>query len=246
MMERDLRRPAREWREGDRLCCIAAAAVAAVGSVAAAGISAYGANKAANAQKDGAQRAADVQLQMYDTTRGDLMPYNLGGQEAFGEANRLLMGSPSEVQARMEALPGYQFTKEQGLKAVQNSASARGLGISGAALKGAAGFATGLADTTFGAQFNRLMDSARLGEAAAAHTGSAGTAAAQGAGAGYIGAGNAQAAGIAGMANAGAGAFSNLGQLGMMYGMYGGFGGGAPGMGPGYSLSGADPLAGLH
>lgn len=57
-------------------------------------------------------------------------------------------------QATLESLPGYQFTKTQGLKAVQNSAAARGLGVSGAALKGAATFATGLADSTYTNQFN--------------------------------------------------------------------------------------------
>lgn len=226
-MERDLRRPARDWEDGGHLCSVAAAAVAAVATVASAGIQAYGANKAANAQKDAAQRAADVELQMYETTRGDLMPYNLGGQRAFEGANKLLMGSPREIMASLEALPGYQFTKTQGLKAIQNSASARGLGVSGAAFKGAAGFATGLADSTYGSQFNRLMDSARLGESAAAQTGAAGTAAAHGAGAGYIGAGNAAAAGIMGTANAIGGGISDLGSLGMMYGMYGGFGGGS-------------------
>ncbi len=56
-------------------------------------------------------------------------------------------------QATLENLPGYQFTKTQGLKAVQNSAAARGLGVSGAALKGAATFATGLADKTYLDQF---------------------------------------------------------------------------------------------
>lgn len=230
-MERDLRRAAHAWREGEHLCSVAAAAIAAAATVAGAGIQAYGANKAANAQKDAAQRAADVQLEMYHTTRGDLMPYNVGGQKAFEAANKLIMGSPREITANLEALPGYQFTKTQGLKAIQNSASARGLGVSGAALKGAAGFATGLADATHGAQFSRLMDSARLGESAAAQTGAAGTAAAQGAGAAYIGAGNAQAAGIMGMANAAGGAFSDLGSLGLMYGMNGGFGGGAGGGG---------------
>ena len=56
-------------------------------------------------------------------------------------------------QQELEETPGYQFTRDQGLQSVQNSAAARGLGVSGAALKGAATFATGLADKTYQDQF---------------------------------------------------------------------------------------------
>lgn len=59
--------------------------------------------------------------------------------------------------AEAAATPGYQFTLQQGLRAAQNSASARGLGASGAALKGAESFATGLADSTYGDTFNRAL-----------------------------------------------------------------------------------------
>lgn len=60
---------------------------------------------------------------------------------------------PAMTQAELEQTPGYQFTRSQGLQAVQNSAAARGLGVSGAAMKGAATFATGLADSTYQQQF---------------------------------------------------------------------------------------------
>lgn len=60
---------------------------------------------------------------------------------------------PRLTQQELEQTPGYQFTRNQGLQAVQNSAAARGLGVSGAALKGAATFATGLADSTYQQQF---------------------------------------------------------------------------------------------
>jgi hypothetical protein len=60
-------------------------------------------------------------------------------------------------QAQLEQTPGYQFNLAQGLKATQNSAAARGLGVSGAALKGAATYATGLADSTYQNQFNNAQ-----------------------------------------------------------------------------------------
>jgi hypothetical protein len=58
------------------------------------------------------------------------------------------------TQQQLEATPGYQFTLDQGLKATQSAMAARGLGVSGAALKGAAAYATGLADKTYQDQFN--------------------------------------------------------------------------------------------
>lgn len=108
----------------------------------------------------------------------------------------------SSIQAALENLPGYQFTKTQGLKSVQNAAAARGLGISGAALKGAADFATGLADNTFGNQFNRLLESAKLGANAAAGVGSAATGMSGGIANSIMTGGQAQAAGTMGAGNA--------------------------------------------
>lgn len=72
------------------------------------------------------------------------------------------LGQGPEGQAQLEALPGYQFTLAQGLQANQNAMAARGLGVSGAAMKGAATFATGLANSTYGDQFNRLMQGANF------------------------------------------------------------------------------------
>jgi len=53
--------------------------------------------------------------------------------------------------------PGYKFTLDQGLQTVQNSYAAQGLGRSGAALKGAAGYATGLAQSTYNQQLNNYL-----------------------------------------------------------------------------------------
>ncbi len=62
----------------------------------------------------------------------------------------------------LEKTPGYQFTLDQGLKAVQNSYAAQGLGTSGAAMKGAADYAEGLASTTYQNQFKNWYDEQNL------------------------------------------------------------------------------------
>ncbi len=206
---------------------ITASAAASLGSAA---IGSHAANKAANAQVGAANAATQVQQHMFDQIRGDLSPYNAYGQGALTGLNRFLSGNPADVQRQLESTPGYQFDLSQGLKSVQNSAAARGLGVSGAALKGASRFATGLADTTFGNQFARYLDSARLGESAAAQSGSFGTSAGQSIGNNLIGAGNAQAGGAVGSANAAAGGLGSLGNAFLLNQILGGGGGGGGGM----------------
>lgn len=59
------------------------------------------------------------------------------------------------TQATLDNMPGYQFERDQGLAATQNSAAAKGLGVSGAALKAAAGYAQGLASTDLTNYYNQ-------------------------------------------------------------------------------------------
>jgi hypothetical protein len=233
LIMRDLRRdPCRAEARHEAYCGVAAALVAtAAASVGSAVIGAHAAHNAADAQVGAANAATGVQRDMFNQIRGDLSPYNAFGQGALTGLNRFLSGNPADVQRQLESTPGYQFDLSQGLKAVQNSAAARGLGASGAALKGASRFATGLADTTFGNQFARYLDSARLGESAAAQSGSFGTAAGQSIGNNLIGAGNAAAGGTVGAANAAAGGLSGIGNSLLLYQLLGngGLGGGAGG-----------------
>lgn len=188
----------------------AAAGTIAIGTVAAgaigAGAAVYSANTAAGEQSDAAKAAIDNSRQQQAITRADLMPYNTAGQSVLPDLTAAAKApGPVMDQATLEATPGYQFNLTQGLKATQNAAAARGLGVSGAALKGAATYATGLADSTYQNQFNnavtnqtnaynRLAGVANLGESAAAQTGTLGTQIATGIGNNLVGAGNANAA----------------------------------------------------
>ena len=186
-------------------------------------------DRASSTQADAAQTATAVQQQNFERTRNDLLPYNVGGRDATAALYALLGltpgGNPMQsallspfnpTQAQLESTPGYQFTRNQGLKSVQNSMAARGHGISGNALRGAADYATGLADQTFGQNFdryqtqqfnmyNRLMGLSQLGENAGAQTGAYGTQTSGQVGSNIIGGANATAAGQIGVANSLAG-----------------------------------------
>lgn len=148
---------------------------------------------AAQAQTQAAQKASETEMQMYQQARTDLSPYRDFGAGVLTPLQNLLTGAPAAQMAQLSALPGYQFALNQGLQAAQNSAAARGLGSSGAALQGAAQFATGLADSTYGAQINRLLQAAGMGQSAAAQTGQFGASAASQVGQNTLAAGAAQA-----------------------------------------------------
>jgi hypothetical protein len=224
----------------------APAAILGAGALGA-GTSLLGSSMSAGA----ASNAAGLQQQQFQTTRGDLLPYNQAGQSVLGNLTSLATsgangGGPNYLaqaasslpgqmtEAQLQQTPGYQFQLNQGTQATQNAAAARGLGVSGAALKGAAAYATGLADSNYQNQFqnaqtqfsdlynlntgqqtnvqnqyNRLSGVASLGENAGAQTGAQGTQAASNAGNALMSAGNATAAGISGVGNAATGAANN-------------------------------------
>ena len=121
-------------------------------------------NYAATLQAQSTANALAQQKSMFDTSQANLSPFIATGSNASNMLTNALTGMSPDIpvpvapgkmtQAELEQTPGYQFNLSQGLKGVQNSASARGLGISGAAQKGAAAYATGLADSTYQNQFN--------------------------------------------------------------------------------------------
>lgn len=128
------------------------------------------------------------------------------------------------TQQQLEATPGYQFTKNQGLMAVGNQFAAGGLAGSGAATKGAISYAEGLAGTTFQQQlgnylaqnqqtYNMLAGQVSSGQNAATNVGSIGlqtqtqanaltTGGAAAAAGGVVGSSNALSAGLTGAGNA--------------------------------------------
>jgi len=211
---------------------IGGAAISGVTSLAGGAMASGAAGKAASASKE--QQAQ---------TRADLLPYNTAGQSVLPAWQALALSGPNAggpdyigqasgerpgmTQADLEATPGYQFVRAQGLKATQAAAAARGLGVSGASLKGAATYATGLADNTYANRFNeqqqrftdllslntayqgnvnnqasRLSGIATLGENAAAQTGAQGTASATQQGNALIAGGQAEGSALKGVGNA--------------------------------------------
>ncbi len=215
-------------------------ALAIAGTAASVGSAVIGsdaATSAAQTQANAANNASAQQLAMFEQLRTSLQPFvNTGtaansqlaaltGTNAGGNPLTAPLTKPFQpTMAQLAATPGYQFSLQQGLEATQNSYAAQGLGASGAAEKGAANYAEGLAGTTYQQQFgNYLAQNQQIynmlgglnsqGENAAAGVGNAGLGAATTAGgfstsgaaasaAGTIGAANAISGGITGAGNA--------------------------------------------
>lgn len=220
----------------DRCLCNAWVATAVIGAgVLGAGATIYGANKAADVQQSNAAKVADMQQQQYQQTRTDLAPY----REAGADATTRLRDRLTELTTPISVNPDdflnstqYQFLKTQGERAAQNSAAARGLGKSGAALKGNDAFIAGLNSQQWQQNFNnqvtnqtnayqRLKGLIDTGENAGAQTGALGEKAAYNSGVALTGGANAEAAADNKIGSSIAGLASNIGGYAAYQGIYG-------------------------
>jgi hypothetical protein len=202
--------------------------VLAGASILGAGANIFGAQSAAQAQKEAADKAnaavlaqqkqgLEAQKGYFDTGTAPLAAIAQKGGKAYDDLMAAIPGLTAPItmdQKTLEATPGYQFNRDQGIRGVDLSSISRGM--SGAQAKAAAKFATGLADSTYQNQFanavtnkqnafNFLLGPANLGTSAASTYAAAGTTAGNAAlgnsasvggtiSGNTIGAGNAQAA----------------------------------------------------
>ena len=176
------------------------AATTAAAIVGAGALGAYAtsnaASKAASAQEAAANQANQTEQGFFNTSLQEQQPFISAGQGVLPEiANLEGANGQSNIQATLEGLPGYQFANQQGLKSVQNSATARGLGVSGAAQKGAANYSTGLANQYYNNLLTGLQNTANMGEDGASAIGGVAQNIGTSIGQNTVGAGQAAAAG---------------------------------------------------
>lgn len=206
-----------------------AAAVIGAGTLGA-GASYLGASKAADAQTASADKSIAAQQAQFGVAKDTLQPFVDYGQAGTGNATAwndpnnpnsplskllaLTSGNGTDQSAALANTPGYQFSLEQGQKAVTSGLAARGLaGPGGALAKGGANYAEGLAGTTWQSVVNALQNTYGSGAAnlqgivntganAAGNLAGGSIQTGQGIGNTLVGQGNAQAAGAIGQANA--------------------------------------------
>jgi hypothetical protein len=132
-------------------------------------LSSRAAGKAADAQSASAQQSLDVQKQMFDKQNELNAPFReagLAGQNRLMDLlglskNTGAAGYGSAAQnfgmSNFNADPGYQFRLDQGQKAIERSAAARGGVLSGAAVKAASDYNQGSASQEYNNAYNRFQ-----------------------------------------------------------------------------------------
>jgi len=180
--------------------------------VLGAGAGIYGSSQAANAQENAAAQSAAVQREMaansiaaqkemYQQGRTDLQPYREGGVAAQNQLLALqgIGGDTTSPEygkyakdfsmADFTTSPGYQFSLDQGLRAIKARDASQGRTFSGANDKGILDYATGKASGEYQNAFNNYMTSrnARLGSLQSLYAGGQASAAGSAAQAGALG-----------------------------------------------------------
>lgn len=226
-------------------------AAAVVGSAVVGGVvSSKAASKASKAQTSAANAANATELQIYNQTREDQLPWQEAGnaglnslmglygfeQQPVAGTGSAAVGStpavPPDQQWQMSANPsatsnafmmkdpGYDFRLKEGQRNIENSAAARGGLMSGNFLKASQKYGQDYASNEFTNIANRYGQLAGVGQATNQSLQSAGQGYANAYGQNVQNAGNARASGYVGQANALTGAI-NQG-----VGLYGAYKGG--------------------
>lgn len=177
-------------------------------SLGAAAIGSSAAKSAASKQADAASNSLALSRQMFDQTQQNFSPYlNVGKGATYSLGSLYGIGQDGSTGNKQDFSqftnsPDYAFAQQQGQLGLDRYENAKGLALSGGALKDVAQFNQGLATQQYGNYFNRLLSLSQIGQNAA--SGAAGSAANfSGQMSNSIqGQGQAQASGIVGSANA--------------------------------------------
>lgn len=130
------------------------------GAIIGAEKEAEAATEAARLQSDAARRGQDLIADQFAQTRDVLNPFIKGAGGAFERQQALsgALGAEAQAQAfrEFQESPNVAFLREQGLKGIDQSASAFGGLGGGQRLKALTQFSQGLAQQDLANQFNRL------------------------------------------------------------------------------------------
>lgn len=150
-----------------------------------------GSQSAASTQADAARRGQDIQQQMFGQTQANLQPWMQAGTQSLAQLGQGLQpGGMFTHQFGLQdfqASPAYQFNLQEGQKAIDKAAAARGNLYAPQTLQDISKYSQGLASNEFqnafqnyrssvGDVYNRLFNISQGGQSAAAGLGTAGQA----------------------------------------------------------------------
>jgi hypothetical protein len=181
--------------------------------VTSAVVGSQAAKSAASTQANAANRAADLQMQQFERQVELQEPWRQAGITALNKLTPLATEYTPFGMDQFQQDPGYAFRMQEGMKALERSAAARGGLLSGGMLRGAQRYGQDLASQEYMNAFNRyqaernarlnpLQSLAGVGQTATNQLGQAGQAMASNVGQALGAAAQARASGYVGGANA--------------------------------------------
>jgi len=114
-------------------------------------------NRAIGAQQQGVDQTIALQREMYNQGREDMAPWREAGADALGRMGDNNFNQQFDYQSFQQD-PGYQFRMNEGMKALQASAAARGNLGGGATLKALTRYGQDVASQEYQNAYNRFYD----------------------------------------------------------------------------------------
>jgi hypothetical protein len=117
--------------------------------------------EAAGASAAASKYATDLQKAMFDKQIELQQPWLQAGTNALTKMQGGEYALPESFKYDPNSMyqdPGYAFRMSEGMNALNRSMAARGLGVSGANIKGALKYGQNLGSQEFGAAYGRAMD----------------------------------------------------------------------------------------
>jgi hypothetical protein len=135
---------------------IGGAVIGGVASNRAAKTQAQAVREGAAAQADATQKSIEAQERMFNRQIELQEPFRRAGVNALPELVRASRYTPFGME-QFQADPGYGFRLKEGLRALENSAAARGGLLSGNTMRGVTQFGQELGSQEFTNAFNRYQ-----------------------------------------------------------------------------------------
>lgn len=166
---------------------VGSAVIGAGASMMASKTQAKGADRAAQLQAEAQRQALEEQKRQFDLTRSDFAPYRETGTNALAELGRnfgigreglLSEDEMTAARERFKATPGYDFRFEEGIRALDRSAAAKGKLRGGGYGRELTRYGQGIAADEYGTYTNALSRLAGIGQSATGSTAAAGQASA--------------------------------------------------------------------
>lgn len=120
-------------------------------------IGGYSANRAAKEQARAAAESTAAQERMFEREVELQRPFREGGIQALNKLVPMALNYKPFSLKDFEVDPGYEFRRREGLRAIENSALAGGMGQSGDTLRGLTRYGQGLASEEIMNAFNRYQ-----------------------------------------------------------------------------------------